>query len=76
MALKQVAWNVNTKVALIQPDGTALPEGSIKAGTFDHDDSADPMGPQNLTHVLYHHVQEVMYRIGWYDMERVSIKLA
>lgn len=76
MALKQVAWNVNTKVALIQNDGAALPSGSVKAGTFDHKDSDDHLGPQGLTHVLYHHVQEVMYHIGWYDMEQVSIQLA
>lgn len=75
MAKKQVSWNVNTKVALVQADGAVVPEGSILAGTFDHEDpDEDHLSPDPKSHVLYHHIQEVMYHKGHYDMQTVIIK--
>lgn len=75
MAVKQVAWNINTKVALVQPDGADIPAGSVLAGKFNHDED-DVLSPDPHSHVLYHHVQEVMYHIGWLNMQEVSIQTA
>lgn len=74
MATKQISWNPVTKVALVQADGAEVPEGSIVAGTFDHEDHEnDKLGPYGAGHVLYHHVQEVLYHIGWTNMQAVTI---
>lgn len=76
MAIKQVSRNPLTKVALVQDDGAAAPEGSTVVGKFDHDVPADDViGPFKEGHVLYHHVQEVLYHIGWTNMQAVSIQL-
>lgn len=74
MAVKQVAWNINTKVALVQNDGAVIPGGSVLAGKFNHD-VGDVLSPDLTSHVLYHHVQEVMYHIGWLNMQEVSIQV-
>lgn len=74
MAIKQVAWNINTKIALVQNDGAAIPGGSVLAGKFTHD-VGDVLSPDPHSHVLYHHVQEVMYHIGWFNMQEVSIQV-
>lgn len=74
MAIKQVAWNVNTKVALVQNDGAVLPVGSVLAGKFNHDEN-DVLSPDPKSHVLYHHVQEVLYHIDWLNMQKVSIQV-
>lgn len=74
MATKQVVWNVNTRTALVQADGAAIPEGYTLAGKFNHEED-DVLSPDPHSHVLYHHVQEVMYHIGWLNMQEVSIKV-
>lgn len=77
MAIKQVSWNPLTKVALVQADGASAPAGSTVVGKFDHDIPAnDKVGPYKQGHVLYHHVQEVLYHIDWTNMQAVSIQLA
>lgn len=52
MAVKQVAWNINTKVALVQNDGAVIPGGSVLAGKFNHD-VGDVLSPDLTSHVLY-----------------------
>lgn len=76
MAIKQVSWNPLTKVALVQADDAVAPGGSTVVGKFDHDVPADDhIGPYKEGHVLYHHVQEVLYHIGWTNMQAVSIQV-
>ena len=73
----QVAYNQNTKVATVQTKGDALPAGSSKAGEFVHDHAtADQLGkPDAENHVLFHHVRDVLYKIGVLDMQSVDIQL-
>ena len=74
MAIKQVSWNPVTKVATVQNDGATAPSGSTVAGKFNHDVPADDhIGPYKEGHVLYHHVQEVLYFKNWYNMQAVEI---
>lgn len=79
MVKYQLAWNNVAKVATVQADGAGLPEGSIKAGTFDHDlelPTVDKEGPAGLSHVLYQHVQELLYHQKQENMQVVKIVLA
>ena len=73
MAKKQVAWNVKTKEVIVANDGTALKPDFVKAGTFEHGAAGDPVGVWDKGHVLYHHVQEILYHKGHYNMQIVSI---
>lgn len=50
-----------TRLVLVEPDGTALSAGYTKVGTYDHPET-DKLGP-SVSHVLYHHVQEVLYHV-------------
>ncbi len=79
MSRHQVAWNGVTRVATVQAFGDALPVGSVNAGNFYHDHTTgdtnlnnDAIG-YNGTHVLYHHVRDVMYAINVLDMGNVTI---
>ena len=77
MAIKQVAWNPKTQVATVQNKGVAAPSGSTVVGEFNHDVPAeDQVGPYKAGHVLYHHVQDVLYRkVQWTNMQMVTIKV-
>ena len=77
MAKKQVAWNKQTQIATVQDNGAEAPAGSEVVGTFEHDVPADDqVGPYKDGHVLYHHVQDVLYRqIKWTNMQMVTIQL-
>jgi uncharacterized protein YjdB len=73
MALYQVAWNPTTKTATIATDGTALPGGSTKLGTFHHfHDPADERG-HDVHHVLFQHVRDMVYPLGQWNMQEVTI---
>lgn len=73
MADYQVAWNPTTKVATVQTRGDILPGGSTKAGEFDHNEAGDQISPDQHSHVLYHHVRDVLYKVGVQDMQRLVI---
>ena len=72
MSKYQVAFNSTTKKAMIQSVGSDIPSGSTNIGTFDHDDSADGLGPE-VNHVLYQHVRDLLYFQKEYNMQIVSI---
>lgn len=64
MPLMQVSLNLFEKpkrLVLVQTDGTALPSGYTKVGTYHHPDD-DELGYSG-SHVMYHHVQEVLYKV-------------
>lgn len=79
MSRHQVAWNGVTRTATVQAFGDALPVGSVNAGNFYHDHTAGDTNKNNDaigfhgTHVLYHHVRDVMYALGVLDMGNVTI---
>lgn len=77
MANLQVAFNATTKVALIQPQGTAIPGGSTKIGEFHHEDVDDSLGvPLDANHVLFHHVRDLLYFVGQLNMQAITIDYA
>lgn len=42
-----------------------LPAGYTNIGTFDHNESDDPLGAYPDSHVLVHHVQDVLYKTSF-----------
>lgn len=65
MPLMQISLNISQKpkrLVMVDADGTALGAGYTKVGTFNHPESNDPLGWAG-SHVLYHHVQEALYKI-------------
>lgn len=79
MSRHQVAWNGVTRTATVQAFGDALPVGSVNAGNFYHDHTAGDTNKNNDaigfhgTHVLYHHVRDVLYKLNILDMHSVTI---
>lgn len=78
MADYQLAWNAVTRVATIQAKGDALPAGSTKIGEFAHDEADDNLGDNPTVggvenHVFYHHVRDLLYKLGQYDMQSIRI---
>ncbi len=75
----QLAFNSTTKVATVQAKGDALPAGSAKVGTFfKHNSADDELGEtvadtHDDNHVMFHHVRDLLYNIGEYNMQIVSI---
>lgn len=76
MSRYQVAYSATTKEALIQPYGAATVAGHANIGSFYHDGGgADVLGPDTDidTHVLYHHVRDLLYAQGELNMAIVNI---
>ena len=73
MSLHQVAWNPTTRVALIQADGVAVPGGSTDIGTYEHSAPATDVHGADKSHVHYQHVQDLLYKHGVLNMQRVKI---
>lgn len=62
----------------VQPAATAdiVGTGISKIGTFTHEsfpEDADSHGSGD-SHVLYHHVRDLLYPLGIIDMQRVDIE--
>ena len=74
MTTKKVGWNATTRVATVLLTATALPGGSVSAGTYTHPDTNDAMGRDQYGHVTFHHVQELLYKFAdEQDMQSVTI---
>lgn len=71
MAAFKVAYNAGTKKAIIIDSGDALPAGSVNAGTFTHPEVPDGQAP---THALFHHVQDLLQKLGVIDMASIQIE--
>lgn len=82
MTMYQVSYNPTTKVALVQTDGAAVPNGSTDVGSFEH---PDPIYPES--EVVFHEVRDLLYKRkpnatpGFWpdnitDMHNVKIQLA
>jgi len=54
-----------------------LPEGHTNISSFYHDGpGTDAFDRNSLNHVLYHEVQDALYRLGHQDMHRFTIALS
>jgi uncharacterized protein YjdB len=74
MPTKKVGWNATTRVATVLLVATALPGGSVEAGTYEHPDPTDQLSRSQYSHVTFHHVQELLYKFaGEQDMQTVTI---
>ena len=73
MPTLQIAYNATTKVATVQTKGDAPPAGStIINNNLPHNTEGDPL-EAGVNHVLYHHVQDALYKVGQQDMQSVRI---
>lgn len=76
MALKRVLWNVTTKEARVVASGAAVPGGFVDIGSFEHEVKAQDKQGVPDSHVIYHHVQELLYHKGVEGMDYVKITSA
>lgn len=76
MATYQVAYKASDGTVKIQPDGVSAGSGFVDIGSFDHFDDPDDELGHNDNHVLFHHVQDLLYtEEGEQNMQRVSITI-
>lgn len=74
MTVKKVGWNATTRVATVLLQATALPGGSVSAGTYEHPDPTDQLGRDQYGHVTFQHVQELLYKFaGEQNMQNLTI---
>ena len=77
-------WHAATRRVLLESGANSAPAaiggaGMTNLGTFEHDNEAEEStglnGMQGLAdnHVLFHHVQDVLYKQGVQDMQSVKI---
>ena len=71
-----MAFRPSDRSIVIQEHGDVLPEGHTNISSFYHDGpGADAFARNSLNHVLYHEVQDALYRLGHQDMHRFTITL-
>lgn len=74
MADRNLAYNPLTKVARILPSATAMPAGFTNAGVIHHEDPNDNHIKFAVSHTLFQHVQERLYKqFSVQDMASVTI---
>lgn len=72
--LYKVRWKAATKEAFVLPNANANPAGTTAiTGTFNHFDDASDNLDVAESHVLYHHVRDLLYAADIEDMGSVSI---
>ena len=80
----RINWHAATRRVLLESGSNAAPAaiggaGMTNLGTFEHDNEAEEStglnGMQGLAdnHVVFHHVQDVLYKRGVQDMQSVKI---
>lgn len=74
MSKYQVAWNAATHVALVQDADDTIPVGTVNIGEYEHTSVLDEL-EFDVNHVLWHHVRDLLYKIGKLDMQKVSIEV-
>ena len=75
MSRYQVAYKASTKEATIQAYGDDSISGTENIGDFYHDGGGvDKVGDDSDTHVLFHHVQDLLYTVkGEQNMQSIKI---
>lgn len=72
----QVAYKAATKEATVQAYGDATLAGAANIGDFYHDGAgADALDGHSENHVIFHHVQDLLYKQGELNMQVVKIIL-
>ena len=80
----RINWHAATRRVLLESGSNAAPAaiggtGMTNLGTFEHDNEAEEStglnGMQGLAdnHVVFHHVQDVLYKQGVQDMQSIKI---
>ena len=70
----KVLYNGTTKAVLCVHSNAVIPEGFVEAGTGEqHFEGEDTVNANHNNHVLYHHVQNALYKIGITNMQSISI---
>lgn len=64
-------YNIASKQISIVDESQDAPAGSTLVGPLVHDDEADPLGP-SVNHVLYHHIRDLLYPLGIWDLGAFS----
>lgn len=72
--LMKAVFQASTGFVQVLPNATATPGGYTSIGTFEHDSNTDKLGtPLSENHVIYHHVRDLLYKVGVQDMQSVRI---
>jgi len=70
----QLAYRASDRNVVVQEYGESIPETYTKISDFYHDGGgADMISSYALSHVLFHEVQEVLYKLGEQNMQAVTI---
>lgn len=73
MTTYRIGWNATTRVATVAEQATAIPGGSVDAGTFTWTPPDDTDGFDNNV-TVFHFVQTALYKLsGVQNMQRVQI---
>ena len=73
MPTSQLAYNATTKVVKVQMPGDAPGAGFTDIGDIIHTPVTDTLGSPT-SHVLFHHVQDELYKEGQQNMQFVDIQ--
>ena len=67
------AWVPSTGVVYFAEGANpTFPEDTTALGTFTHDGATDAYGHVG-SHVLIHHIQDLLYKVGEYDLQRITL---
>lgn len=75
MSVQNIFYKASTLDVIVQHTGDAAPAGYTNIGNFDHtlDVEDDTAYETPTNHVLYHHVQEALYKVGQQNMQIITI---
>lgn len=62
MTTYRVDYHPTNKIAMISLGAGSAPGGYTAIGTFDHNESDDPISPDPDSHVFFHHVRDLLYK--------------
>lgn len=69
----RAAWVPVTGVVYYTTDAVlAFPEGTTALGSFKHHGAADTKGHEK-SHVLINHIQDLLYKVKEYNMQRITL---
>lgn len=67
------AWVPSTGVVYFAEGASpTFPDGTTDLGTFKHDGASDTRGYAK-GHVLIHHIQDLLYKVGEYNLQRITL---
>lgn len=72
MVKYNVGLNKTDRTVQVNKDGTALPSTHPSIGSFEHGNTVSG-DYGDLNHVMYHHVQDLLYKQGITDMQSYPI---